>query len=36
MFIYVEENETLSVRCANCRDLVAFTSELIRILGNAS
>ena len=32
MLIYIEENEVQSVKCANCRDLVAYTSNLIRIL----
>jgi len=32
MFIYIEENEVQTVRCAKCRDLVAYTSKLIRIL----
>jgi len=32
MLIYIEENEVQSVKCANCHDLVAYTSELIRIL----
>lgn len=32
MFIYIEENGVQSVRCASCNDLVAYTSELIRIL----
>jgi hypothetical protein len=33
MLIYIEENEVQTVKCATCRDLVAYTSELIRILG---
>jgi transcription elongation factor Elf1 len=32
MSIYIEENEVQSVKCANCHDLVAYTSELIRFL----
>ena len=32
MFIYVEQNEVQTVRCASCGDLVAYTSKLIRIL----
>jgi hypothetical protein len=32
MLIYVEENQVQRVKCANCGDLVAYTSELIRIL----
>ncbi len=32
MFIYVEENEVQNVKCASCGDLVAYTSELIRVL----
>jgi hypothetical protein len=32
MNIYVDENETQRVRCAECRNLVAYTSKLIRIL----
>lgn len=32
MFIYVEENEVQSVKCASCNDLVAYTENLIRIL----
>ena len=33
MLIYVEEDGVQSVKCASCGDLVAYTSELIRILG---
>ena len=32
MLIYVEEDGVQSVKCASCGDLVAYTSELIRIL----
>ena len=32
MFIYIEEDEAQSIRCASCRNLVAYTSNLIRIL----
>jgi hypothetical protein len=32
MFIHIEEGESQSVRCASCRNLVAYTSNLIRIL----
>jgi Zn ribbon nucleic-acid-binding protein len=32
MLIYVEENQVQRVKCARCGDLVAYTSELIRIL----
>ena len=32
MSIHIEENEVQTVRCATCRDLVAYTSGLIRIL----
>jgi LSD1 subclass zinc finger protein len=32
MLIYIEEDGVQSVRCASCGDLVAYTSELIRIL----
>ena len=32
MLIYVEENEVQSVKCATCENLVAYTSNLIRIL----
>jgi hypothetical protein len=32
MSIHIEENEAQSVRCASCGDLVAYTSNLIRIL----
>jgi uncharacterized metal-binding protein (TIGR02443 family) len=32
MLIYVEENEVQNVKCANCGNLVAYSSKLIRIL----
>jgi LSD1 subclass zinc finger protein len=32
MLIYIEEDGVQSVKCASCGDLVAYTSELIRIL----
>jgi Zn ribbon nucleic-acid-binding protein len=32
MFIYVEENDVQTVRCAACHCLVAYTSNLVRIL----
>jgi len=32
MLIYVGENQSQRVKCATCNDLVAYTSELIRIL----
>jgi hypothetical protein len=32
MLIYVEEHEVQSVKCATCGNLVAYTSNLIRIL----
>ena len=35
MLIYVEENEVQTVKCASCGDLVAYTSELIRIFAKA-
>jgi ssDNA-binding Zn-finger/Zn-ribbon topoisomerase 1 len=31
MNIYVDENETQRVRCAECRNLVGYTSKLIRV-----
>jgi Zn ribbon nucleic-acid-binding protein len=33
MFIYIEENQVQRAKCASCGDLVAYTSELIRLLG---
>jgi len=35
MSIRIEENQVQSVRCASCRDLVAYTSELIRVLDDS-
>jgi LSD1 subclass zinc finger protein len=32
MLVYIEENGVQSIKCANCRDLVAYTEKLIRIL----
>jgi ssDNA-binding Zn-finger/Zn-ribbon topoisomerase 1 len=32
MVIYIEEGGVQSVRCANCKDLVAYTENLIRVL----
>jgi Zn ribbon nucleic-acid-binding protein len=32
MEIYIEENEVQSVKCANCKVLVAYTEKLIRVL----
>jgi Zn ribbon nucleic-acid-binding protein len=32
MLIYIDENQVQKVKCASCGDLVAYTSELIRIL----
>jgi DNA-directed RNA polymerase subunit RPC12/RpoP len=32
MHIYIEEDESQSVRCASCSNLVAYTSKLIRVL----
>jgi formate dehydrogenase maturation protein FdhE len=32
MLVYIEQDEAQSVRCASCRNLVAYTSNLIRIL----
>ena len=32
MSIRIEENQVQSVRCATCKDLVAYTSDLIRVL----
>jgi hypothetical protein len=31
MFIRIEEDDVQSIRCASCQDLVAYTSELIRV-----
>ena len=32
MVIYVEEGGVQKVKCANCKDLVAYTENLIRVL----
>jgi Zn ribbon nucleic-acid-binding protein len=32
MLIYPEENEVQNIKCAGCGILVAFTSQLIRVL----
>ncbi len=32
MVIHLEENDVQKVRCAGCHSLVAFTSNLVRIL----
>jgi hypothetical protein len=35
MSVAVEKNE-ITVRCASCNDLVAYTAELIRVLRDPS
>jgi hypothetical protein len=35
MLIYIDENQTQRIKCANCEDLVAYTENLIRILDKA-
>lgn len=32
MLVYIEENGVQSIKCSNCRDLVAYTEKSIRIL----
>ena len=32
MFVYVEDNGVQTEKCATCGNLVAYTSELIRVL----
>jgi hypothetical protein len=32
MSVHVEENEVQTIRCVSCRNLVAYTSKLIRVL----
>lgn len=36
MLIFIEEGEVQRVKCASCYDLVAYTENLIRILGKPS
>jgi hypothetical protein len=35
MLIYIDENQVQRIKCASCGDLVAYTENLIRILGKA-